>query len=150
MKRIFFLVLIAMTMSLALVSCGGSGSSSENNAILSDITTEYLKIIQKGDCEKLWDFMIEYSDMIPQDAKEEEIEIMKSAAIEACKLAQEEILESKEGIKNFKIEKEEISANGMTATVYATITIESGSTHTSTIRYKKVDGKWQYNGEEIE
>jgi len=128
MKRVSFLVLIAMTMSLALVSCGGGGATPV------DMETKLQTYFQKGEVKKAIDYTVEIS--VPNESTE----MMKSmGAMFVEKMKQ--TLDEKGGLKEFKVT--EVSNDGATAELNIDLTYGDGSTDDQTATYVMVDGKWK-------
>ena len=134
MKKVsVILVLLAMTICLSLVSCGGGSTPASMEKNL-------WTYVQKGDYEKAIKYWADIS--VDGETKEQ----MKSmAAMFAGKM--KESMEEKGGLKEFKIVNETISADGETATVDVALTYGDGSTEEQSNKYVKVDGKWMKNSE---
>ena len=129
MKKVFSLVLIAMTVSLALVSCGGGGSATPV-----DMETKLQTYFQKGDFEKAINYTIEIS--MPNESTEM-MKSMGSMFAEKMKQAMDE----KGGMKDFKVT--EVSNDGATAELKIDVTFGDGTTEEQTAKYTMVDGKWK-------
>ena len=128
MKRVSFLVLIAMTMSLTLVSCGGGGTTPV------DMETKLQTYFQKGDFEKAINYTIEIS--MPNESTEM-MKSMGSMFAEKMKQAMDE----KGGLKDFKVT--EVSNDGATAELNIDLTYGDGTTDEQSATYIMVDGKWK-------
>ena len=128
MKRVFSLVLIAMTMSLVLVSCGGGSATPV------DMETKLQTYFQKGDVKKAIDYTVEIS--VPNESTEM-MKSMGSMFVEKMK----QTLDEKGGLKDFKIT--EISNDGATSELNVELTYGDGSTDEQSATYVMVDGKWK-------
>jgi len=142
MKNVSIILLsVAVAMCLSLISCSGSISISGEKSP-SDIEMGMWKLVQKGNYKKVADYWLENSvDEDFKDGSKEQIKMMSSMFSEKMK----ESMEEKGGLKDFKIESEEISEDGTTATVEVLLTYGDGSTEEHTSKYKKVDDKWKMN-----
>jgi hypothetical protein len=138
MKKVsVVLLLCAMAMTLSLTSCGGGGGGGKSPA---DIEKGLWKLIQKGNFEKAGEYWMENS--IKDDSKGTSKEEMKAMTAMFAEKAKQSV-EEKGGLKDFKIENEEISEDGMTAKVTVLLTYGDGTTDDETNKYKKIDGKWR-------
>jgi hypothetical protein len=131
MKKVsVVLVLLAMTISLSLISCGGGESTP------ADMEKTLWTHVQKGDYEKAIKYWANIS--VDGDTKDQ----MKAmTTMFASKM--KETMDEKGGLKEFKIVNDNISADGETATVDVALTYGDGSTEEQSNKYKKVDGKWK-------
>ena len=141
MKKVsVVLLLFAVAMCLSLTSCGGGGIGGEKSP--SDIEMGMWKLVQKGNYQKAVDYWFDNS--VDEDAKgasKEQVKAMSAMFTEKMKQSMDE----KGGLKEIKIQSEEISEDGMTAKVEVLLTYGDGSTEEQTSKYKKVDGKWKMN-----
>ena len=160
MKRVSILVLIAMTMSLALVSCNGGGSAAPaagdaattagDAATTADVTPaidystpvgmekKLNSYMQKGDFKKAFEYSMEISG-----TSKEEIEMMEEMGLTADVFAEKmkAALDEKGGLKDFTVI--EISNDGETAELATEFTYSNGVTEVEESTYIKVDGKWR-------
>jgi hypothetical protein len=135
MKKVSIILLcFVATISLSLISCGGGGITGEKSP--SDIELGMWKLVQKGNYEKAIDYWAENS---ADDAGKEQMKAMSKMLVEKMK----ESMDEKGGLKDVKIESEEIDDDGMTAKVNVLLTYGDGSTEEQSNKYKKVDGKWK-------
>jgi len=131
MKKVsVVLVLLAMTIGLSLVSCGGGGSTP------ADLEKNLWTYVQKGDYEKAIKYWADIS--VDGDTKDQ-MKAMTTMFAEKMKNSMEE----KGGLKEFNIVKETISEDGESATVDVALTYGDGSTDEQSNKYVKVDGKWR-------
>ena len=138
MKKVSILLIVAMTMSLAFVSCGGGSSNTP-----ADMEMKLMSYAQKGDYKKMVDYWLDNSIIDEsQGMTKAQMKSMSSMLIEKMK----EPLEAQGGVKSVKLVKEEISEDGMTAKVHLMITYGDGTEEEKTSPYKKVDGEWKMDG----
>ena len=140
MKKVSVILLfVAVAMCLSLTSCGG-GIAGGNTP--SGIEMGMWKLVQKGNYNKAIDYWFENSvDEGANGASKEQVKAMSAMFTEKMKQSMDE----KGGLKDIKIESEEISEDGMTAKVEVLLTYGDGTTEEQTSKYKKVDGKWKMN-----
>ena len=131
MKRVSFLVLIAMTMSLVLVSCGGASTPV-------DMEKKLYSYVQKGDFEKAFDYQMEISG-----SSKEEVEAAKAMGITAAVFAEKmkAEMDAKGGLKDFEVT--ETANNGEVAELEVKLTYGNGTENVEEVTYKMVDGKWR-------
>jgi len=137
MKRVsVILSVVAITVSLLLVSCGGGGGISGGKSP-SDIEMGFWKLIQKGSYDKAINYWMDNSDN-EDKAQKEQMKAMSAMFTEKLKQSMDE----KGGLKDVKT-SETISEDGMTATVEVFLTYGDGTTEEQTKKYQKIDGKWR-------
>jgi hypothetical protein len=139
MKKITVVLLIcAMAICVSLVSCGGGGLSGAKSP--SDIEKGLWELMQKGKFEKAIDYW--FDNMVDDESQKEQNAQMKTASKTLAEKMKQSV-EEKGGIKDFKIEKEEISEDGLSAKVYVSVTYGNGSDDEEVKKYFNVDGKWK-------
>ena len=134
-KVLVILSIVAVTMSLLLVSCGGGASGGKSP---SDVELGFWKLVQKGNYEKAADYWMENST---DDDKGQKEQMKAMSAMFSEKIKQS--VEEKGGLKDVKIESETISEDGLTAKVEVLLINGDGTTDEQTKKYRKVDGKWK-------
>ena len=132
MRKVFSFLAVAV-IALFTASCGGGGNTpaSIEKAICSQM--------QKGDYEKAIEIMFENIDDssdVPSGAEKEKF---LTAFAEKAKQS----ADAKGGIKSFEITGEEISEDGLSATVTSKIIYGNGKEETKTSKYINKDGKWR-------
>jgi len=135
MKKIFsFLTMAAIV--FFVTNCGGKTGSGSNGpaSIEKAIHTQ----MQKGNYTKAVEIMIDNLDGEKTPTAEEKAEFI---AMFSEKAAQSN--EAKGGIKSFEIISEDISEDGLSATVSTKFVYGNGEESTETSKYAKRDGKWK-------
>jgi hypothetical protein len=132
MKKVsVILSVVAVTMALLLVSCGGGGGKSP-----AEIEQGLWDLIKQGKYEKAVDYWADNSDCTDKAQKE----TLKGLALMSTEKMKQSIEEK--GLKDVKI-SQTISEDGLTANVDVVLTYGDGSTEDQTKKYKKVDGQWK-------
>ena len=134
-KVLFFLV--AAVVVLFTTNCGGSGSGGGNNP--SNIEKSIYTQMQKGNYEKAAEIMLNNLD----DSKETPSDEEKAQFLTALTEKAKQSAEAKGGINSFEITGENISEDGLTATVDTKVVYGDGTEKTETNKYVNKDGKWK-------
>ena len=127
MKKVFSFLALAV-IAFFTVSCGGGGNTPAG------IEKSILTQMQKGNYDKAIEVMMEHLDATAEQKAQ------FSAFINSDKLKAE--MEKEGGIASFEIIKEEISEDGLTATVESKTVNKDGKEESKTSKYVKKDGKW--------
>jgi hypothetical protein len=130
MKKVsVILVLLAMTISLSLVSCGGGGGKTP-----ADMEKTLWSYVQKGNYDKYIDYLIDISADGENKEQMKSMKTMFTGKIQAS-------MDEKGGLKSFEVKT--VSEDETTAELAISFTYGDGSTDKQTASYKKVDGKWK-------
>ena len=128
MKKLFFSMFVAVV-ALTLWSCGSANTPSA-------VAEKAVKCMQKADYEGYVDLM----DLKKSDGKDVEKEQLAALLREKGT----KTMEKKQGIKSYKVESEEISEDGKSATVKMKVVYGDGSEDTNKIKLVKNDkGEWK-------
>ncbi len=127
MKKFLTLSIFATLFSVA-VSCSSSSTPSS-------VAEEVTKCIQKGDYDKLGEYIYAEKD----DANAEQT---KAMVVGMLKDKGGKAIEKKGGIKSYTTISEEISEDGSTAEVEVEVTYGDDSTENNDYDLINVDGKW--------
>ncbi|MDR3194789.1 MAG: DUF4878 domain-containing protein [Tannerella sp.] len=110
--------------SLMFAACGGNSNSP--SGIVKSAYTE----LQKGNYDKYFDIAIALTDRVSEDEKESYVNLIT------------EVMEANGGLKSFEIQNEEISEDGLTATIEIKIVYGNGTDSTQKAKFEKKDGVW--------
>ena len=133
MKKVsVILSVVAITVSLLMVSCGGGGGKSP-----ADIEKGMWELVKQGKYEKAVDY---WADNCDAKDSEQRLQLKGMASMNSEK--QKQSTEEKGGLKDVKV-SETISEDGLTAEVDVVLTYGNGETEDKTTKYKKVDGTWK-------
>ena len=136
MKKIFS-VLAVVAIAFFTANCGGGSGGGNNPAsIEKSIYTQ----MQKGNFEKAVEIMLENLDSDKIPSAEEKAQFLTTFTKKA-----KQSFDAKGGIKSFEILGEEISEDGLKATVTSKIVFGNGEEETNKSKYVKVDGKWKFS-----
>ena len=128
MKKLFISMFVAVV-ALTLWSCGSANTPSA-------VAEKAVKCMQKADYEGYVDLM----DLKKSDGKDVEKEQLAALLREKGT----KTMEKKQGIKSYKVESEEISEDGKSATVNMKVVYGDGSEDTNKIKLVKNDkGEWK-------
>ena len=127
MKKVFCFLAVAV-IAFFTVNCGGGGNTPAG------IEKSILTQMQKGNYDKAIEIMMAHLDATAEQKAQ------LAAFINSEKLKAE--AEKKGGIASFEVIKEEISEDGLTATVETKTVYKDGKEKTDTNKYVKKDGKW--------
>ena len=123
MKKILFMSLAAIAMVLCMASCGSKPTPTS-------ITKDCIESIKNGDYKAFAETL---------NVGDEEKAQFQQLLEEKGKKA----IEKKDGIVGYEILSEEISEDGLKATVEAEIEYGNGKKDKSKFRYELVDGEWK-------
>ena len=128
MKKLLISMFVAVV-ALTLWSCGSANTPSA-------VAEKAVKCMQKADYEGYVDLM----DLKKSDGKDVEKEQLAALLREKGT----KTMEKKQGIKSYKVESEEISEDGKSATVNMKVVYGDGSEDTNKIKLVKNDkGEWK-------
>ena len=133
MKKIFS-VLAVIAIAFFTANCGGGSGSNTPASIEKSIYVQ----MQKGNYEKAVEIMVDNLDSEKTPSAEEKAQLLAAFTEKAKQSA-----EAKGGIKSFEIVEEEISEDGLSATVSTKIVYGDGSEQTETSKYVNKEGKWK-------
>jgi len=127
MRKLFSVLALAAVV-LFTANCGGGGNTPAS------IEKSMYTQMQKGNYDKVVKIMIDNLDA----TKEQKAQF--AAFFTSDKIKKE--MEKGGGLKSFEIIKEEISEDGLSATVETKVINNNGDEDTKTTKYVKKDGKW--------
>ena len=131
MKKIFLAITAILFFAVSCNDGGGNTPAGIEKAIYSQL--------QKGNYEKAVEIMFAVDS---KEAKENASATNKEELAAIAEKAKQSV-EAQGGIKSFRITKEEISKDGLTAVVTSTIVYGSGKEDTKQSKYVNEDGKWK-------
>lgn len=124
MKKLFFISLAAIAMIVCMASCGGSKPTP------SSIAQDCIEYMKNGDYKAFVETL-----NANDEQKEQFQQLLEAKGKEA--------IEKHKGIVAYQIVSEEISEDGLKATVKAEIEYGNGKKKVEKFRFEQVEGEWK-------